>query len=241
MKFQIINEEVRNALLPKGVTLRCKEATRSLVTKSNGELVHYAGFHGWETHNWAVDPVTGNIYDPTMEQFGHQWQPVIGPDSELAKLYIGTPQEEVQYWAPFALSMVRISHVVRYLRFKESLGRPIEKRGHSEMVEKLATNGKPYLLIQKEVQFTSQNRDPQLRSATIWKAKNGGHNAYVLTQRCVETKNGKIIFPVKRTTYYIPQNLRGLIPIRKGKCQKVVRPFPWKYLAEVISAAKSWK
>ena len=237
-----LNQEVRNATaaLHGRVNMQCKEATEKLVVKADGELIHYAGFYGWETHNWAVDITTGDIYDPTIEQFTNKWLRVVKNGSEEHKQYLGTTQDEVQYWAPDAISMVDISHLARYLQFKQNVGRPIEKRGYSQTVEKIANNGKKYLLIQNEVQFTSLKRKPQLRSATIWQANRGGHNAYVLTQGCVESETGKIIFPVKRIAYYIPQNLNGLVPIRKGKCQEVVKPAFWEPLAEVVRAAKDW-
>jgi hypothetical protein len=242
VELQKLNQDVRDKLMSRkaGVYLQCAPATERLVSASKRRLEHWSGFFGREQHHWALDPKTGAIYDPTMEQFNVPWQDCILPEDVLYPLYRGTPSSETLYWAS-ARGRTNPAHLERYLRFKESVGSPSVRKGEEIMVEKVAKNGNKYLLFQAEVYFSSRARSPQFRSATVWRAKRGGHNAYVLTQRCVETKSGKFIFPTKRQVYYIPPDLQALVPLKRGKWQEVVRPAPWLPLSRLIQQAKSWE
>jgi hypothetical protein len=220
------------------VDFRCMEATQHLVRGSKGALVHYSGFHGWTTHNWAVDPVTGDIYDPTMEQFGYEFVPVIEAGTHASERYRGTPQDEVQYWAP--LRYPGLEDFFRYKSFQTRAPQGYVKYGHDSVELKTAKNGKQYMLLQRSVKLTClMNID--IRSATIWRAKNGGFNAYVILQQVVYPKSGGVTFPTKRCTYFIPENEVGLIRLKKGKWGDVIKPQKKPMFMPIMEAINKWK
>jgi hypothetical protein len=124
---------------------------------------------------------------------------------------------------------------------KEQTGKPFERRGTNSVQVKVSKKGDEYLLVQRQIDMYATKSGPQLRSAVVFDAKNGGFNVGVLIQRLVKTKTGKIIFPVKKQDLYIPPNLAGGIALKNGKWQDFVGAWDWHLLRDILMEIRIWK
>lgn len=214
-----LNKKVRDLTLRTRGKLagNCGWATGELVMASGGKLVGCFGFFGIEaTHNWAMDPETNDIYDPTMEQFVPNFVPVIKAGTKLHSQYMGTPWSETKYWAHRALSMVDMGKLDMFLRYKEQSGKLTEVRGFTGSEIKTSKKGDQYLLVQRQVDLSPMH-NRQIRSAVAFRSKSGGYNIGVLHQMMLLTKTGKVIFPTRKVHYHIPASEKLVIRKDRGK------------------------
>lgn len=242
-----LNQQVRDSFAAKkgGVAYKCFEASvrleRLARTNKHSNVVHYTGFFSSQIHNWCLDTQSGIIYDPTMEQFGLTWSGQVTPDNPIYKKYWGTPQAEVQYWAPSMASYTNMGHLARYFAFKQkSGGKSEETRGEFVQPQlKVSKKGDEYLLFQKKVHFTVLDGGPQMRSCLVFKTKDGrGYNVRMLMQRMVMLED-RVIYPTSIKTYYLAGNCRIAIPKKRDKWEEKILvhgDWRWQNILEAIQA-----
>lgn len=179
-------------------------------------------------HNWCVDPINGDIYDPTAEQFANGKNGLQTPDT--VSYYTPLTREECdilirhaikkgwtsrwtegmsQIGIGFGIRKEKLAMLEEFKKFYPSLKHVVKDTRGDEL--KTAKNGCLYAIIRfGGIEFNinefnvieGKNKvlitSPQIRSAVVFKNANGSYSVYEIEQRLYVAPSGKTGLSTRR-------------------------------------------
>lgn len=198
----------------KGIHLMCRQASKRLVSqakKAGIKLEFCYGFFGMSSHCWTEDE-NGNIWDPTAGQFLGGANGFVEKGSARHSMYDKIPQE---HW--YEVDRPPMSNrYYRWLVIKDAIRAGMNGEfGHDSYEWRVSKRGDEYLYLSFRVKFSPGDREPQVRTALVFRTKDGGLRFAVLMQRPIHREDGRLVYPTYRVNWTV--KYRKLTPWNGGE------------------------